>query len=204
MKTFFLTFLTFVLLTSCSKDKVTQEEPKDQLPAITTTGANTAGCIINGKIIIPKNGINSTSGFPVYGLNIFAGVNFNLPIVSDDYWSIKITNLKSKDKSYWIYIHINDMTIGSGLYTVGQSNNQYFIDGPNNPQIIVRETNDGVSGKTFISGANSGTISITRFDYTNGIYSGTFSCTLYNKDVPTDVIQVTDGRFDINLTTLNQ
>lgn len=195
-----LSFFTF----SCSKNEGIPETPKDQLPAITTTGANTAGCVINGKVIIPKNGINSTSGFPVYGLNIFAGVNFNAPIIGDDYWSIKITNLKNKDKSYWIYIHINDMTIGVGDHIVGQSNNDFFADGPNNPEIIVRETNDGVSGKTYISGQNSGIIKISRFDYTNGIYSGIFNCTLYNKDNSTETIQVTDGRFDIKVSTLNQ
>jgi large conductance mechanosensitive channel len=58
--------------------------------------------------------------------------------------------------------------------------------------------------KTYWSGNNSGTITITRFDYFNGVYSGIFNVTLYNKDNPTEIIQVTDGRFDINVATLNQ
>jgi hypothetical protein len=112
-------------------------------------------------------------------------------------------NLKDSGKSYSIYIHINDMSTGVGNYTVGQSNNQYFIDGPNNPQIIVRETINNISGKTFISGANSGTIIISKFDYLNGLYAGTFSCELYDIENPTQIIQVSDGRFDIDQTTLN-
>lgn len=58
--------------------------------------------------------------------------------------------------------------------------------------------------KTFWSGSNSGIIQITRFDYFNGIYSGTFNGILYNKDIPTEKIQITDGRFDIKISTLNK
>ena len=200
MKTIIL--LLFIATTSCSKDS-NNNTSQDQLPAITTTGANTAGCIINGKIVIPKNTVNSTSGFPVYGLTTGAGINFNAPVIGDDYWFVKIANLRSTGKDYWIYIHLNNMTMGTGNYNVGQSNGEFFIDAANNPQIIVRETNNGISGKTFISGPDSGTINISRFDYTNGIYSGTFSCSLYNKDNSTEIIQVNEGRFDINLATLN-
>jgi len=194
--------LLFITLTACSKDD-NNENQQDQLPPITTSGANTAGCYINGKLLIPKNGINSLSGYPVYGLTTGAGVNFNAPIIGDDYWYIDIANLKNKDYGYWIYVHINDMSMGVGNYIVGQSNSEFFADGPNNPEIIVRETYNGVSGKTFLSSSNSGTVTITRFDYPNGIYSGIFNATLYNENNPSEIIQVTDGRFDINLATLN-
>ena len=85
--------LSMVLaLSSCSKDN--DSEPQDQLPPISTTGTNTAGCIINGKVLIPKNGVNSTSGFTTFGLTTGAGINFNEPIVGDDYWYVKIVNLR--------------------------------------------------------------------------------------------------------------
>jgi hypothetical protein len=200
MKNLLLLFLATFTLSCCSKDDNTKQ---DQLPPITTTGANTAGCIINGKVILPKNGFDNLSGNTSYGLRTGAGINFHPPIIGDDYKFFEIMNLKDSGKSYSIYIHINDMSTGVGNYTVGQSNNQYFIDGPNNPQIIVRETINNISGKTFISGANSGTIIISKFDYLNGLYAGTFSCELYDIENPTQIIQVTDGRFDINLVTLN-
>ncbi|WP_310555337.1 DUF5025 domain-containing protein [Flavobacterium sp.] len=195
--------LSFITLTACNKnDNTTPQVIQDQLPPITTTGVNTAGCMINGKVIVPKNGINGTSGFPVYGLKYVVGPNFGLPNFNDTF-SLTITNLKDKGVNYWIYIHINDMTIQDGIYNVLQSNGE-FLNSPNNPHIIVRETFDGVSGKTFISGPNSGIINITRFDYNNKIISGLFNCTLYNKDNSSETIQVTEGRFDINLLTLNQ
>jgi hypothetical protein len=199
MKNSILLVLLSFLIFSCSKtENSTQDEPKDQLPAITTTGANSAGCVINGKVIIPKNTVNSTSGFTSYGLVVNRGPNFGFPNFNE-YFSIRIANLKDKGISYLIYIHLNDLTNGAGNYNVGQSNNLYFINGPNNPQIIVRETFDNVSGKTFISGANSGVINVTRFDFQNSVISGTFSATLYNQVNSSEIIQVTDGRFDIRI-----
>lgn len=197
MKTLILFF--FLALASCSKDNNTVD---DQLPPITQTGANTAGCIINGKVLIPKNTINSLSGYPVYGLNYYVGPQFGIPLFND-YFSLKIANLRSTGIDYWIYIHLNEMNLGVGTYIVEQSNAEFYVDGPNNPQVIVRETTNGKSGRTFLSGVNSGYIIITRFDYSNKIITGTFKCTLYNEVNPSETINVTDGRFDINLATLN-
>lgn len=196
MKTTIL--LLFLALASCSKDN-NVSKPLDQLPPITTTGANTAGCTINGKVLIPKNGINGISGFTSYGLDVIRGTNFNNIPYGNDYFSIKFANLKDKGHSYWIYIHINNLNKGIGNYIVNQSNAEFYGDASNNPQIIVRETFDNVSGKTFLSSANSGSINITRFDFANSIISGTFNCKLYNKDNPSEIIQVTDGRFDIKI-----
>lgn len=199
-RTIFILLAT--VLTSCTKEN-TSQTPAEQLPPATQVGANMAGCVINGKTLIPKNGTQAIGGSPAYGLTTGAGINFHPPIIGDDYRFVRIANLQENGGDD-IYIHINDMTLGVGNYNIGQSNNEYYIDGSNNPQIIAH-TYDGINlGKTFLSGENSGVITITRFDYPNGIYSGTFSATLYNKDNPSEKIQVTDGRFDISISTLNQ
>ena len=195
-KTIFL--LSIIFLTSCSKDNTT-EIPQDQLPPITTAGVNTAGCIINGKVIIPKNTVNSTSGFTSYGLNVLRGTNFNNIPYGNDYFSIKFANLSDGGNSYWIYIHLNNLNNGVGNYNVGQSNAEFYSDASNNPQILVRETYNNVSGKTFLSSPNSGTINITRFDFQNSVISGTFNAILYNQSNTSEIIQVTDGRFDIKI-----
>ena len=199
MKATILLLSVFLSLSSCSKDSA----PQDQLPTVTTIGANTAGCIINSKVIIPKNSVDSFSGYPVYGLNYSVSPNFGNPLFNE-YFSIRIANIIDKGHSYWIYIHINDMTNGIGNYTINQSNSEFYLDGPNNPEVIVRETLNGISGKTFISANNAGIIKITRFDYPNKIISGLFNCVLYNRDNPNETIDVNQGRFDINLGTLNQ
>lgn len=203
MKTTILILATIFLIASCSKKDDTPTIPQDQLPAVTTTGANTAGCLIDGKVLIPKNGSQAIGGSALYGLTTGAGINFHPPITGDDYKYVSIQNLKDTGGS-GIYIHFNDMTQGAGNYIVGQSNGGYYMSGPNNPQIIARTYDGTNTGKIFYSSPNSGIITVTLFDYPNGLYSGTFNCTLYNKDNPAEILQVTDGRFDINVATLNR
>ena len=195
-----LIFATLVALTTCSCSKENASvTPPDTLPPITQVGANTAGCIINGKVLIPKNGINPTSGQDVYGLDGHTGINFDVIPYGNNHFAFAIYNIKDKGFNYSIYVHLNNVLNGTGNYTVGQSNAEYWSFASNNPQIIARETFDGVSGKTFLSSPNSGTITITRFDYPNHVISGTFSATLYNQTNTTEVIQVTDGRFDLKI-----
>jgi len=77
-----------VLLFGCTKTETTT--PQDTLPPITQVGANTAGCIINGTVLVPKNGSQVIGGSAAYGLTTGAGINFNAPIVGDDYLYISI------------------------------------------------------------------------------------------------------------------
>lgn len=201
MKKLTILLLTTIILTSCTKDSTT-ETPADTLPPATTSGANTAGCYINGKLLIPKNGSQAIGGSPLYGLTTGIGINFFAPIIGDDYRYIWIQNYKDAD-GYDIYIHFNDMTQGLGDYNIGQSNGQKFSYASNNPQIILETHYNVTPSKVFFSSPNSGIITVTRFDYSSGIYSGIFNCTLYNVNNPSETIQVTSGRFDINVSNLN-
>jgi hypothetical protein len=56
---------------------------------------------------------------------------------------------------------------------------------------------------TFISKKNSGWVKITRFEHFQDAegewhfhYEGEFEVTLYNKDDPSDIIEITDGQFN--------
>ena len=97
------------------------------------------------------------------------------------------------------------MQTGIGDYIIGQSNGELYSDGPNNNQIIAGIKKNGIN-KTYYSSNNCGIIKITKADLFNGtsVYSGTFHCNLYNKDNPSETIEITEGRFDINGFTLNQ
>ena len=87
-KNIILLLLTTFTLSCCNKDNDKPKTEIDQLPPITKIGANTAGCIINGKVLIPKNGAQSFGGPALYGLNISAGNNFNAPIIGDVFISM--------------------------------------------------------------------------------------------------------------------
>ena len=195
-------FFLFLALSSCSKNNDTPQTPQDQLPQITTIGANTAGCIINGKVLIPKNEEQQFGGSPAYGLQRYSGVHFG-STNGDDYYAVQIVNKKDKGGGF-IYLQLPNLINGIGNYIINQSNNEFYMDGPNNPHVIVK-TYDGVNlGKVYLSGSNSGIIKITKFDFPNRIVSGIFNLTVYNKDNPNETIEITDGRFYINGFTLNQ
>ncbi len=204
MKNTILALIAILFFASCSKkeDEPQLQTPQDQLPAITISGANTAGCIINGKVLIPKNGSQAIGVPKIYGLNWDAGINF-WPN-KNDYFQLEIANKKDIN-SLGIILWIKNMQNGNGDYIINQSNGELYMNGPNNNQIIAGIKENGIY-KTYWSGTNSGTITITRSELAVGIsiYSGTFHCTLYNKDNPSEIIQVIDGRFDINGYTLNQ
>jgi hypothetical protein len=202
MKKTILILATILLLTSCSKNDDTPATPQDQLPPITTIGANTAGCLINGQLLIPKNGSQAIGGSPNFGLMISAGNNFHPPTIGGDYFQVEIANKLDQNGS-GIVLWIKNLSAGEGNYIVNQSNGEIDSLGPNNNQIIVGIRENGTR-KTFFSSPNSGVIIITKFDYYGGIQSGIFFCNLYNKDNPTEKITITDGRFDIKVSTLNK
>tara|TARA_B110000008_G_scaffold215788_1_gene215201 strand:+ start:65 stop:400 length:336 start_codon:yes stop_codon:yes gene_type:complete len=55
----FQLFIFIAVMTSCSNaDDSNSQNPIDQLPAATQTGANTFGCLLDGEAFIPNGGIN--------------------------------------------------------------------------------------------------------------------------------------------------
>jgi hypothetical protein len=62
----FLTFLLLLIVASCSSD----DTNGNRLPPETQVGANTFGCLINGKTFIPRSGNNSLV-FPLSGVDLF-------------------------------------------------------------------------------------------------------------------------------------
>ena len=98
MKNLIFLFATLFTLSCCSKDNNTVD---DKLPPITQTGANTAGCIINGKVLIPKNGVSSFAGTP-YGLEFYSGNDF-WPS-KNDYWRLAISNIKDANNNFGVVL----------------------------------------------------------------------------------------------------
>ena len=203
MKNIFYLLLIILAATACDRNTPNNDQSSQgQLPAETQTGANTAGCYINGKLLIPKNGSQSIGGSPLYGLNLNYGNHFWPD--KNDYWQLEIANKKDSN-SMGIILWIKNLHTGNGTYLVGQANGELYDYGPNNNQIIAGIKENGIN-KTYYSYDNCGEIKITRSDLGTGtsIYSGTFSATLYNKDDPSEKIQISEGRFDINNLTLNK
>lgn len=159
-----------------------------ELPPITQTGANTFGCLINGKVWLPKGW---DGRFANSRINIDPGYN-------DGDLTIRV---------YKIYEnYFEEMTLTSdSIKNVGT----YFFKTKSRAKFAMSKYKKDLS---FLycdvdngnSGGNpnniDGYIRVTRYDLQNGIFSGEFEITFNNTDCGFgDPVKITQGRFDYKL-----
>ncbi len=170
MKKYIFFLLIFITLTSLQCKKTT---PEEQLPPITTTGANTFGCLVNGNAWLPYG------GWSVPALTVAPIGEKNLELSIDAYdrkngalsdISITVVNLKPDTATYRIYNYLNEGLV----YSNGNQDYEPF--------------------DTF------GVVHISRCDTVQQIISGTFSFVAYTDTsrVTAKSVSVTDGRFDLH------
>ena len=179
MKYLLILFLFTLCFSACKKDK----SSIDRLPPITQEGKNTFGCLINGKLYVPK-------GFKQNQSNFSMVID---PTFQNGHFSINTFNTLLKEE---LIIASND--IGAiGIYRVEERSNNVFVD------YINSETNCSYSPSTMclINGPCyiDGFIQISKYDLINGLFSGTFEFKIYDPNTSCDTIFVTEGRFDKKL-----
>jgi len=166
-----LAIASSAIFASCKKDKTDEE----QLPPITQTGANTFGCLINGKLYTPKGSEQNTPNFRII---IDPGFQGNL-----DIRTYKIENgIKSSFGFNSFNINVADI---------------YNLDTAQTFPFYRQDINSAVC--YFTSSNNNyhkGILKITRYDLTNRIISGEFNFKLYDSSISCDTIRITQGRFD--------
>jgi hypothetical protein len=183
----------FLLLIGCSSDS----NPEDGLPKETQTGANTFGCLIDGELLVPRSK-NSTNDFGVYDpLNFLGSYDDN-----HNYNEIEVWDYKS-NKTTVLLLHIQGLYAnGAKDYVIQESNGMSNIDGYEHSYvhctIFDKKTN---SYQQYVSYENSGVIKISFYSAYARV-SGIFNCRIRNIDNPSDEIEITNGRFDINGATL--
>ena len=181
MKSFyFIMLLAFTgVCCSCSNDDDSNLPPIEQLPPQTTVGANTAGCLVNGEVLIPKGNANESTlrcqyakREDEYTFILFINENSNpsksvrilysqknKPLVVNEIIPLTIPNVK---ESSW-----GDYLISAGSLGRFSTNENY-----------------------------EGQLLILALDETRRIISGTFSFTAINDQGET--VDITDGRFDMH------
>ncbi|WP_317128815.1 DUF6252 family protein [Tenacibaculum adriaticum] len=103
----------------------------------------------------------------------------------------------------YIYIYIYNLT-STGTYSFGLSSSQPTSTfEPEYPHCWVGISDAINDENRYLSNTNSGTITITRLDNDNQIVSGTFELTVFDSNDPTKTVRITNGRFDVNLNTVN-
>ena len=195
MKTtlYFLILISILGCTNENKSSICE----DYLPAITTTGANTFGCCINGNLLIPRDGTGT------FGGNDRGLKSYGDPTGNNQYVEFEIYDFKSQYSSN-LEIHIQGITqFGINTYTINESNGMTDIDGFNHTYLHCRvfdaQTN---SYKYYRSFENSGILKVTNYDFSNRIISCTFNCTVKNSVNSNDSIEIKNGRLDIKWDTL--
>jgi hypothetical protein len=184
-KSLILVLLSAALLTaSCKKNKVPDTRTElEKLPPITQTGANTFGCLVDGKAWLP-NGVRPQNGGsniqfyvdPTFQGGVFSvgGNQYNIPGSSI---SISSGNCTSAG----IFNLVNNINAAS-----------------------YKKTNLGTFACE-LSTTDSGTFrvgffEITKYDLTTGVFSGVFEFKLFNsQSFCGDTIRITNGRFDLKL-----
>lgn len=170
MKALLALFATLLFFSACKKDV-------DALPPETSTGANTFGVKVNGKLWVPQ-------GF---------GIVPTAPILEAHYtpgWSVEINarNFASSPKESEFHIQLKNVTApGTYLLNAASGNSAYYVERKLTPTGEWR-TNNQYGGK----------VMITVTDTVNRIIAGTFAfqaASLYD-DAP---VQITEGRFDIKM-----
>ena len=179
MKTKLLLYSALLLLTQCSKCKNDPQpnDPADQLPPATQTGANTLGCLVNSQPWTPQ-GNAGTSNYSLYYDRSYRGGNFG----------VNTYRLSGGFAQYIIFG--GDSIAAIGAYSLSHApRTVFFLD---NRKPTACQDYSGQAGQY-----SRGTLVITRLDLQAGIVSGTFAFTLYKPGC--DSIRVTQGRFDKKL-----
>ncbi|GAC1597228.1 MAG: hypothetical protein NVS3B19_19600 [Ginsengibacter sp.] len=145
----------------------------EKLPPITQIGANTFGCLIKGIAWLPNDNYN-TRNFKLQVDPGFADGDFNVGAhhIDDNsnYVSFSFASLKCKN---------------SGVYFLSDTG-QFFS---------YSNTNLSCSFEKLPGVYCSGSFTITRYDLTSRIFSGTFEYTILDKTCG-DTLHFTNGRFD--------
>jgi len=148
------------------------------LPPATQTGEQTFGCLINGEAFLPPSfGSNSPSAFyqfvdGAYTLGISAGTGGGTELKSINIGCLDMPLIEETNYTLLEKIPSNYF----GQYTIG----------------------GGIDFNGITSTSNPGNLTITNFDQTNFIISGTFNFTVLDNDG--NEINITNGRFDMNYT----
>ncbi len=177
MNKIILACLSALLFVACKKEVV-------ELPPATQTGANTFGAKVDGVMWAPQ-------GFGPFPANNLLKATYNS---ATSILLINARNFSSSPNETEFEIQLAGVT-GPGTYLLNKntprlsvSSYGYFFKNRLNP---VEE---------WITTADyTGSVTITKLDVVNLIVSGTFQFDALSSATPSNIMSVTEGRFDIKI-----
>lgn len=176
MKSFSILFFSVLLLAGCKKSV-------EELPAATQTGANTFGLKIDGEFWVPQRfGVAATAPILEARRTGLGGVFINA------------RNFSFSPTETEFEIFLENVT-GPGNYELNRTTNVYPHQSGSYAYYVKRRINP--INEWITTNQYPGSVTITRFDTTNKIISGTFTFRAGSMDSRATPIDVTDGRFDV-------
>ncbi len=182
MKKILLALAIPILLIACKKEKPLTELEK--LPPATQTGANTFGCLVNGKAWVAQRNdcsIICDPSFKMYYDGSGGGSISLLALMINSTNNIDQEIIISFDSSNYKQIFVFDNTPHVKFAYTDYNSNSTCGD--------LHSIDSGINA--------IGNIKFQKYDLTSGIISGTFEFTLTKPGCP--MISITDGRFDKKL-----
>ncbi|MBX7206524.1 MAG: hypothetical protein K1X81_13955 [Bacteroidia bacterium] len=167
--------LLLIASLSCLSLHCKKESELDKLPPATAIGANTFGCLMNGKAWpMGRGGYHYNYIFYELGvLHIHYAIKINEHDPVDNEWLSFTTNKIHTPGFYFV-----PFTYDTDFFSVNYNNVFYRTGAVGVP-----------NGMAYIT--------ISRLDSSNNIVSGTFDFSLYNQE-GTKKIKVSSGRFDFH------
>ena len=166
-------------------------DPDAGLPDATQTGANTAGCFVNGEPFV-ASGFGSGPG-RVSGIG--GGVSF------DSAFYLRL-NGRFGNQEGTIHLFLSSFQFGKGRTITGRyplnKDTQYLpaIDPSTAQNYGVFFPNDYSQDALGTTALSTGYVDVTKVDEGNRIVSGTFEFTGVSYQDPQRTIRITGGRFD--------
>jgi len=164
------------LFSSCSK-KDDCDDPIDCLPAMTQTGANTAGSLVNGEALIP--GGQSLNSGPVLE------AIYNYSRDDDSVFVLSFKNLRGEGNK------MLKITIRNEKLVEGKT---YELSSPESNQ--TGSYNDLHMGGFVTNQENTGELFISKIDEERQIVSGTFWFDA-EETRSGEIVKIRNGRFDV-------
>ena len=182
MKNLILIFLATLTLSCCDKDE--DKTPLEQLPPATTTGANTAGCLVNGQAFLPKGRSQFGPILSCFYQQHQDGYHFGLGIVEKGSNENKSVNISLNPQQLNKNTTYNLVAILNGTSNYNSNFGEFWI------------TSNIVNAIQYTTTATvTGELKITKLDTQQRIISGTFWYDAINSDG--EKVEIREGRFDM-------
>ncbi|PKD17151.1 hypothetical protein APR41_06875 [Salegentibacter salinarum] len=179
MKLYIKLLIVLFLFTGNACDKENDLSPEEQLPEATKTGANTAGCLVDGEVLLPKGGsLNSGSMLKAqYILNEGKYI-----------FSLSLTDRTTGEFQRTVQIESKNESLKEGeTYTLSELNEIstsafYLLDAGFVDAFVTTNT---IKGEFIFS----------RLDEESAIISGEFWFDAVNEEG--EIVEIREGRFDV-------